>query len=880
MHVSCLYPYRDRLSHLFFSGLNSPQEVDISNINNGGYLKPLIGSVPYLNGGLFERDKDDNDTQIVLPDECFKAIFTELFERFNFTVTESTPLDVEVAVDPEMLGKVFEELVTGRHESGSYYTPKPIVSFMCREALKRYLKTQVSTEVASCVALEQTAIQVRVGLPDVIAQFVDEHDPSRLNNPEAVLEALRQVKICDPACGSGAYLLGMLHELLDLRQCLFATKKLGSESIYQRKLEIIENNLYGVDIDPFAINIARLRLWLSLAIEYEGDNPKPLPNLKYKIEQGDSLIAPSPETIGMLRDDFIRKYREAKVNYMRAHLKPEKQKFESEIESLKIQIALFTRGSSQVTGFDWAVEFAEVFSAGGFDIVTANPPYGASVDENVRQLYFDRRTEGAQSKDTYGLFMARGLQLLRSGGQLCYIVSDTWQTIKSHKPLRKRLVENTEIAHLIDLPTWIFNATVNTCIFTAAKNTPSKEHNLITADLRSLKTGDWQSLTKNLNAIGDRSVDLQPLNYARYTYPQALIATYENFSFFIASPTLYKLMSDKNLSRMGSIADVKVGLQTGDNEYYLRKRAGVRGSYRILDESKLLTERDIAQLTEEEKRNGVEPIKYGGRCFLPYDKGGESDSDEGWLPNYYVPTQYFIDWSKSAVQRLKTATIADVKRRKGEVNKIKSRDNTKVASRFQNSSCYFREGLTFSRTGQYAPTYRLSANSVFDTEGSSIFFNEMSATIMLALLTSTLARYMVKCFVNHTVHAQVEDIKEFIIAHPDKETVKEIELLVAKIIVLQKVSPRYPYYLYEQKKLNKLIYKLYNLSNEDIREVEIWYCRRYPKLTEAQGILAEVHQKYADYLILCEQGLKQPLNTLLSTQKNRADEQVATLKIY
>ncbi len=128
--------YRDRLKLLFFSGLNTPNEVNIVGINRGGVLKELIGSVPYLNGGLFEEDDDDRDEKIVVPDECIDAILNQLFNRFNFTVTESTPLDVEVAVDPEMLGKIFEELVTGRHETGSYYTPKPVVSFMCREALK------------------------------------------------------------------------------------------------------------------------------------------------------------------------------------------------------------------------------------------------------------------------------------------------------------------------------------------------------------------------------------------------------------------------------------------------------------------------------------------------------------------------------------------------------------------------------------------------------------------------------------------------------------------------------------------------------------------------------------------------------------------------
>ncbi|MEH2449903.1 hypothetical protein [Nostoc sp.] len=234
--------YKDRLSHLFFLGLNNPQEYDIANINNGGLLKDLIGHVPYLNGGLFEQDEDDNDHEIIVSDDCIDSIIHDLFQRFAFTVTESTPLDVEVAVDPEMLGKVFEELVTGRHESGSYSTPKPIVSFMCREALKGYLKTQVLGESTNN-----------------ISEFFDEHHPDNIKNPEAILEALRCVKCCDLATGSGAYILGMLHELLDLRQCLFANKGLDSNTVYQRKLDIIENNLYGVDIDIYAVNIARLR---------------------------------------------------------------------------------------------------------------------------------------------------------------------------------------------------------------------------------------------------------------------------------------------------------------------------------------------------------------------------------------------------------------------------------------------------------------------------------------------------------------------------------------------------------------------------------------------------------------------------------------------
>ncbi|MDM9384138.1 TaqI-like C-terminal specificity domain-containing protein [Chlorogloeopsis sp. ULAP01] len=448
--------YRDRLSHLFFTGLNNPQQYDIAGINNGGFFKRIIGTVPYLNGGLFEQDEDDKNSNIIVPDGCIDSILHNLFQRFAFTVTESTPLDVEVAVDPEMLGKVFEELVTGRHESGSYYTPKPIVSFMCREALKGYLQTQVSGESA-----------------EAIAQFVDEHNPGIIGNPEAILEALRKVKTCDLACGSGAYLLGMLHELLDLRQCLFATKGLDSKTVYQRKLEIIENNLYGVDIDIFAVNIARLRLWLSLAVEYEGDDPPPLPNLKYKIEQGDSLIAPSPTAIGVMRDELIRQYRQTKADYMRAHEGGRKQKLEEEINEFKTQIALITHGSTKVQGFDWAVEFAEVFADGGFDIQVANPPY-------VRQELIKHLKPTLQkvypavytgTSDLYCFFYARALQLLKAGGMLAFISSNKWFRAKYGEKLRKHIGDTCYVSNVTDfgeLPVFK-SAAVLVMIFLAQK---------------------------------------------------------------------------------------------------------------------------------------------------------------------------------------------------------------------------------------------------------------------------------------------------------------------------------------------------------------------------------------------------------------------------
>jgi len=302
---------------------------------------------------------------VTVPDEVIILILHELFARFNFTITESSPFDVEVAVDPEMLGKVFEELVTGRHETGAYYTPRPVVTFMCREALKGYLTARVE------------------GLtPQAAAAFVDEYDVSAIPVTRAgdVLDALERVTVVDPACGSGAYLLGMMHELVELQRLLWSSDLIaGAKELYQLKLRVIERNVYGVDVEQFAVNIAMLRLWLSLIVEYDGPGKPPaLPNLDYKIACGDSLTAPDPKSFQQLAlaHELIVTYREAKGKYLHAHGE-EKRTQKVDIDRLRHDIAAMPRSGGVVSagGFDWAVEFAEVFERGGFDVVLANPPY-------------------------------------------------------------------------------------------------------------------------------------------------------------------------------------------------------------------------------------------------------------------------------------------------------------------------------------------------------------------------------------------------------------------------------------------------------------------------------------------------------------------------
>ena len=458
--------HRARLNTLFFWGLNNARGRDERDDPDFALLRALIGDVPYLNGGLFEKEADDETW--FFPDAITARILADLLYRFNFTVAESTPLDVEVAVDPEMLGKMFEEVVTGRHESGSYYTPKEVVSFMGQEALRFYLAEAVPDED-----------------PQALEAFVYEGNATALRRPEAALEALRTVKVCDPACGSGAYLLGMLHELLDLRTALFTARRLDADTVYARKLEIIQNNLYGVDLDPFAVNIARLRLWLSLVVDYEGDTPPPLPNLDFKVEAGDSLTAPDPSgslELGF-RSKLVQQFVALKNRYLTLHEGGEaKQKLQQEIADLRASIQKWLGRNDAQQGFDWAVEFAEVFAPelaqgtltgrmtgivnmapgqrelapaprpGGFDIVITNPPYVrqellGKYKKRLKPVYPEVYNGTA---DLYVYFYARAQQLLRPGGVACFISSNKWLRAGYGEKLRRHLLDNQAFHLVVD----------------------------------------------------------------------------------------------------------------------------------------------------------------------------------------------------------------------------------------------------------------------------------------------------------------------------------------------------------------------------------------------------------------------------------------------
>jgi len=298
---------------------------------------------------------------------------------------------------------------------------------------------------------------------------------------------------------------------------------------------------------------------------------------------------------------------------------------------------------------------------------------------------------------------------------------------------------------------------------------------------------------------------------------------------------------------LAKIADVKTGVGTGDNQYYLYKHPQAMGSYQLIDKTKVLTEKEISKIQNDKQlrnkiiEDGISKKMFNEKTIIPYDKGGSSDIKSGRLSNYFVESDFFIDWSESSMKRMKTLTIAQRYRNYGDKNIPKKSYETTLATIIRNPSYYFKKGITFSITGMYAPTYRISSGTIFDVKGSCIFLHHkltkiFSPEYILGILCSKICKYLQKNFIQNNIDSQVEAIKKNIIPICEKSQKEQIEKLVKEIIKKQKENPDYNYQDHEQIEIDDLVYEIFGLDQELIDEVETWYARRYYNLVRKTSL--------------------------------------------
>lgn len=488
--------YRFRLEPLFFKTLNTPLEERFSRTNSSEDIIPKDVSTPYLNGGLFEVHDNDwySDSDLTFPKDFFTSLYDH-FDAFNFTTDESSLEYEQIAVDPEMLGRIFENFLaeqiderTGqqaRKAKGAYYTPREIVSYMCQESIRDYLLRNDPDN--------ERYVEAVYKLLDVSDQqwAIAGTNSKRDNVPreyiEQILKRLDHLKILDPACGSGAFPMGILQLCLRIYERL-----VNGFDAYKTKLQIIQNNIFGSDIEPMAIEIARLRVWLSLVVDSK-DNSKiqPLPNLNFNFVCANSLI-PLKKNGGISSDMHLyEKLRSITERYFQIHGTKTKQKLQQEYyKHTKVkQMDLDGRRAEQLRSFDpfkndAPADFFDteyMFGIKEFDIVIGNPPYGIKLSDEHKTIfkahYTSAKTENGYkgSTDTYILFTELGTTLLCQQGNLHYIVpmaiisSDASSSLHKFLECQASLIKVSSYA---DRPQQVFqNASVNSSIIFLRKDT-------------------------------------------------------------------------------------------------------------------------------------------------------------------------------------------------------------------------------------------------------------------------------------------------------------------------------------------------------------------------------------------------------------------------
>ena len=526
--------FEDYLEPLFYNNFSEDR-------GEKQYSAEFNCRLPFLNGGLFDPYGDYNwkETTFNLDDSLFSNDkdngILDIFDRYNFTINENDNYETEVAVDPEMLGKVFENLleVSDRKSKGAFYTPREIVRYMTNESIMNYLLSHLEEKGISKEDLEYLFN---------LGEFTKEYDeqifekdyitdkkelkkgifgmPSNIiSHSKEIDELLRKVKIADPACGSGAFPLGILNEIVRARNILTfyinmievfkdkdeknywsrLDKKQKSRTPYKLKLYAIQNSLYGVDIEPSAIDITKLRLWLSILVDSTNNDVRPLPNLDFNFMIGNSLI---DEFEGMklfdetLLDDKVLEKKLKKIKkaenmklfrgieeeqqdilkeifikqslFFNENNSNKKKELKNDIEELEnnlIKLTLTENGNNKKLEeiekgrkerrkpyFLWKLEFAKVFKEnGGFDIVIGNPPYIDS-EEMTKQMFEEREIYkkifscAKGNWDIFIIFIELGYKILKENGIISYIVPNKLigakysQTIKQYMMKYKVLI--------------------------------------------------------------------------------------------------------------------------------------------------------------------------------------------------------------------------------------------------------------------------------------------------------------------------------------------------------------------------------------------------------------------------------------------------------
>jgi methylase of polypeptide subunit release factors len=800
--------YITRLGRLFFDTLNKPIEIRDA-------LKDDL-KTPYLNGGLFYTYDNDtpNKGKLSFPEGFFAELYKNLNE-YNFTTDESTPDFEQVAIDPEMLGRIFENLLasmrteTGEQANkanGAFYTPREIVQYMCRESIREHLYNNLGEKKYG------KEIDKLIDISDhewALDEAIKVRDISKKDGfNKKVYEVIKDIKILDPACGSGAFPLGMLQNLLRIYLRLDR-----NTNEYQTKINILENNIYGVDIEPMAVEISRLRSFLALVVDQEyniknnNGGVAILPNLEFKFVCANTLFKLDGQQ-GLMDSLGNINLKEELINLKRKYFKADwkkKQKLETELEknlsqpglhSSKKQKQLMTyHPIHQIASASFYDPILMHDVETGFDLIIGNPPYIQLQDKEKIPLKYQKELEDenyetfAKMGDIYCLFYERAHDLIKDKGLITFITSNKWMRTEYGKKLREFFINKTNPLSLIDFSGFrVFNTALvdtNIIIFQKATNNNKMYSCHFTRDYHR---GD--SIKKY------------------FENNKVLLNKLDTNSWFIG--TEEALLLKKKIEKIG----------TKLKDWDLSIRYGIKSGY------------NKAFIIKEDKRNDlIKEDKNSENIISPVITGKDMDNYLHNFSKLYIIATFptlKLDINKySAVEKYlasfgdKLKQIGGKKHRKKSSNKwYETQDNIAYYEDFNKDKVVW---LNLNRKWKFA----LVEKGYYVEAALSFIPSDKYAKFLIGVLSSKLHLWYFKTigtmFDDGGYACKIVTINKFPIPLLDKGKRKKIAIDIEKnvdeIIKIKKAKDNLNIEEYVNN-IDELVYKLYALKDEEINIIK------------------------------------------------------------
>ncbi|WP_405720988.1 Eco57I restriction-modification methylase domain-containing protein [Anaerovibrio slackiae] len=883
----------------FFDDYLEPLFYNALNVNRGeqSYDPDLHCRIPFLSGGLFEPidGYDWKNNNFAIPNEVFSNRegdnhrtgdgILDIFDRYNFTMSEDEPLEREVAVDPEMLGKVFENLleVKDRKAKGAFYTPREIVHYMCQESLINYLqaKVQVNEQAIRDFILygdfmkdEDTIKEKRQGNGEMLISpelfKVDSDGKIVVNKLFEIDKALQEIRVADPAVGSGAFPLGMLNEIVRARQNISAYLRIGmtanqarimyslERSPYTLKHETIRNCIFAADIEPSAVDIARLRLWLALVIddnvnpnahdELDGHvNPLPLPNLECNIVCGNSLLDEFEGVPLINKSELIGTATKGQTNFGMSVFEPvlkkliatqdelfkcddtrKKQSLLETITSLKDELILnqFTENGASTEVIEkyhqskelaskpyvlWQIDFARVFrEKGGFDVVIGNPPYvgEARHKEIFREIAVTRF--GSQfyngKMDLFYFFYHKGLDIGKIGAFCSYITTNYLLDTYGASKLRQDFYNRTNIVKMIN-----FNELK---IFESALG----QHNMICFLQKvSMPNLDFMTKCSITKRKGFATADI--LN--KITLGKDVNTDYfklKKSSLFTEDGLIVLHPLDQVLDKIRSKSNFKFSKNDVDNgidilqDFVTEKHVKINPSY---------VKGDGVFALHESEVNNMKLNKYEVDVLKPYFTSKQ-------IGRYCVVEEnvddYIIYMDKAAC--LKIQDMPNLKEHFDKYAEIITSDNKPYGLHRARSKASFEgEKILSLRMTKY-PSFAYASGDTFVTRAYMVIKPQKKINLLylIGFLNSKICYYWLyyngkrKGKQLQIDKAQILDIPIFM---PDAQCIETITKYVEKAIHYEKSQDS----LFNETvdKINHELYKCYELDESEIQKIELLY---------------------------------------------------------